>query len=53
MHVGEAGANLVGVLETFPGGGGTVGVTCTVYSFNPDGTVNGGGACYDWTLITK
>jgi len=42
----------VGVLESF-NGIPNLGITCTVPDFNPAGDYTGGGACYDWTPVTK
>lgn len=42
----------VGVLESF-NGIPNLGITCTVPSFNVAGEYTGGGACYDWTPVTK
>ena len=46
-------ANLAGQLETFDGGSGTVKVTCNIYFFNPDGSLNGSSSCSDWTPMAK
>lgn len=46
-------AHLAGQLETSDGGGGSVAVTCNVYFFNPDGSLMGSSACFDWTPMAK
>ena len=42
-----------GQLETFPAPNNKVGVSCTVYSFNPDGSKLGASSCISWTPMAK
>ena len=44
---------MAGQLETSDGGGGAVAVACDIYFFNPDGSLMGSSACFDWTPMAK
>ena len=44
---------LAGQLETFGDTDGAVGVQCTVYSFNPDGSTASIRGCNDFTVVGK
>jgi hypothetical protein len=46
-------ARLAGQLETSDGGSGAVAVACNIYFFNPDGSLIGSSACFDWTPMAK